>query len=143
MNSDMAISLFCLIPSAFAEFDFPDKTLQQARPAAVDILAHRSARLRAHGFEPVMQEFDLRCLRPVGRKAHVNLGSHGNIRFPLRVDLPKHHQPMRRLPDRDGGYAGLRAVITNFEPAPAEPWLHQYFLNRPLADSMVMRPPSR
>jgi hypothetical protein len=38
---------------------------------------------------------------------------------------------------------GFRAVLGNFEPAPAEARFHQNFLDRLLADAMIVRPPSR
>src|SRR6266568_1457311 len=62
--------------------------------------------------------------------------------LPLGVDLPDHHQAMRRLPQGDGGNAGLCAVFRYFQPASAQPRLHQNLRNRFFADAVVERPPA-
>src|SRR5712664_1893986 len=56
--------------STFAPVGFLHKAFDKARPAAIDIFPHRSARIRAHGLKLVVQEFDARRVRPVGGKAH-------------------------------------------------------------------------
>jgi len=94
-------------------------------------------------FELVVHELDIGRIRPVGGKPHVDLGFHRDVRFPLRVDLPQHHQPVRWLPTRDRGDAGLRAVFGDLQPASAEPRLHHDLLNRLLADAVIVRPPAR
>ena len=48
--------------------------------------------------ESVVDKLDERCVRPLGSKTHIDLGFHRGIRFPLRIDLPEHHQAVRRLP---------------------------------------------
>src|SRR5437763_8671068 len=67
--------------SALAKLRFPRKALQQARPAAVDVLAHRVACLGAHRLEFVMDEFDVGRIRPVCGKAHIDFGFHGDVRL--------------------------------------------------------------
>src|SRR5437899_6475656 len=121
---------------------FLREALEQAGPAAVDILAHGGARLLAHGLELVVHKLDLGRIRPTGCKPHIDLGFHREVRLPLRVDLPDHHHPVRRLPVRDGGDAGLGAVFGDLQPAPAELRLHHHLLYGLLADAMIMRPPA-
>src|SRR4029077_11717765 len=47
-----------------AALGLPHETLDQARPAAIDVLAHRSAGLRAHGLELMVYQFDTGDFRP-------------------------------------------------------------------------------
>src|SRR5258708_20749809 len=130
----------CRMTSHRAAFRLMDKAFQQAGPAAIDVLAHRSAGFRAHGFEFVMPEFDQRGVRSVGAETHVDFRFHGGGGFPLRVDLPDHHQAMRWLPKRDGGNTGLPSVFRDLQPTSTQPQPPQAFLNRFLADPRVVPP---
>src|SRR5438034_8378487 len=56
--------------------------LQQSGPAAIDILAHRLARLGAHLLELAVFELDAGCIRAVGDESHLDLGGDGRIRLP-------------------------------------------------------------
>src|SRR6516164_11442400 len=49
---------------------------------------------------------------------------------------------MRWLPQRDRGDRSFGAILRYLEPAPAEPRFHQDFLDRLLADAMIMGPPT-
>jgi hypothetical protein len=61
-----------LLVSHGAALGFSRVPLHQPGPAAIDIVAQRSAGLRTHGLEFVMQEFDQRSVRAFGREADVD-----------------------------------------------------------------------
>src|SRR5258708_12262103 len=62
--------------------------LQQSGPAAVDVLAHRLARLGPHLLEFAVFELDAGCVCAVGDEFHLHLAG------PLRILLP----PPPRIP---------------------------------------------
>src|SRR5260370_32502746 len=148
INCDMTISFIytyrcCFyVRSVFASLGFLREAFDQARPAAIDIPAHRSAGICAHGLELVVQKLDKRRFRPVGGKAHVDFRFHRRVRLPLSVDLPHHHQPVRRLPKRNRGNGGFGAVFRYLHPAAAKARPHQNLLNTLLAAPMLAPPPT-
>src|SRR6266478_6044702 len=75
--------------------------LQQSGPAAVDVLAHRLARLGTHLLEFAVFELDAGCVCAVGDEFHLHLGGDGRIRLPAAVDVPRHDATFGRLPHDD------------------------------------------
>src|SRR5437870_8388794 len=87
--------------------------LQYAGPAAVDVLAHFFAGLRAHLLELAVLELDPRRVLPVGPKPHLDLGAHVRVRLPAAVDVPAHHEAVRRLPHQNFADVGAGAVLAD------------------------------
>src|SRR5437868_1499556 len=74
---------------------------QLAGPAAVDVLAHLFAGFRAHLLELAVLELHARRVGALGNELDLDLGAHRRIGLPLAVDVPGHHEALRRLPDQD------------------------------------------
>src|ERR1700674_2956225 len=85
--------------------------LQQSGPAAVDVFAHFGAGFLAHLLELAVLELDPRRVLPVGQKPHLDFGAHARVRLPLAVDVPAHHEAVRRFPHLDGSDVDARAVL--------------------------------
>src|SRR5260370_33919371 len=62
--------------------------LQQSGPAAVDVLAHRLARLGTHLLEFAMIELDAGCVCAVRDEFRLHLGGAGRIGLPAAVHGP-------------------------------------------------------
>src|SRR5262249_56100794 len=86
--------------------------LEHARPAAIDVAAHLCPALGAHLLEPTMLQFDPRDAGALGDEPHLHLGTDRRVRLPLAVDVPGHHEALRRLPHDD---------LPDVRPRPAPP----------------------
>src|SRR6185437_6058209 len=116
MNSDIKVSSswnlsFNALRPPISRRRFAFRLLQvalhQTGPSAIDVLAHRRARLGSHGFKFVVNEFDQGGVGPVGREADIDFGFHCEVRLPSRIDLPDHREASRWIPDDDRGGGGL------------------------------------
>src|SRR5262249_55075380 len=118
------------------------EVLQHARPAAVDVLAHLGAAFRAHALELAVLQLHQRRMRPLGNEPDLDFGAHGEIRLPVAVEVPADDETLRRLPYQHPADVGLRAVLAQLVPAPAQARLHGHRFHRRLADRRVARPPA-
>src|SRR5262249_4834138 len=91
---------------------------------------------------PVL-EIDARLAVGLRREADLDLAGlrHVGLEAPLVRDLPRPHEPMRRLPHRDVSPRTIRPVFLFAVAAPADERLDDRFLHRRLADVMRTRPP--
>src|ERR1700760_461596 len=83
---------------------------EDLRPATVDVAAHLCSRLGAQLLELAVLELDPRRIRALGDEAHLDFGPHRGIGLPLAVDVPRHHEALRRLPNNDPADIRLRAI---------------------------------
>src|SRR5260221_1263831 len=90
----------------------------------LEIHASRAARLRRES------DFDLARFREVG------------LVLPLAVDLPRHHQAVRRIPDENGAPVAIGAVHLFAVAAAACSPFDDRFLHRRFADVVSARPPA-
>src|SRR5262249_62314465 len=95
---------------ARSRLDSPLEMLQLAGPAALDVLAHLLAGLGAHLLELAVLELDAGRVRSLGDEAHLDLGAHIRVRLPIAVDVPAHHETVRRFPDPELSPAAARAA---------------------------------
>src|SRR5258706_4002908 len=116
--------------------------LQQSGPAAVDVLAHRLARLGTHLLEFAVFELDAGCVCAVGDEFHLPLGGDGRIRLPAAVDVPRHDETFGRLPHDDLADIRARSVFGQFVPMTAEAGFPDGRFSRRLVHSLVQRAPA-
>src|SRR5262247_2155116 len=81
-------------------------------------------------------------IRSLRDEPDLNLGTHRGVRLPLAVEVPADHEALRRFPRQDLAHIGLRAVLAQFVPAPAQPRLQHRRLHRRLADGVGTWPPA-
>src|SRR6516162_3984697 len=115
---------------------------QQAGPAAVDVLAHGGARFRAQPLELAMFQLHQGSIRYLRDEPDFDLGAHRGVRLPLAVEVPADHETLRRFPHQHLADIGLRAVLAQLVPAPAQAWFQDRRLHRRLADRVGARPPA-
>src|ERR1051326_2066486 len=118
------------------------EALQQAGPAAVDVLSHLVAALGAELLELAVLELDPRRVGTVGDEADLDLGADRRVRLPLAVDVPAHHEALRRLPHHDLPATRAGPVLGKLVPKTPEMRFHHHALARRLADAVIERPPA-
>src|SRR5690349_18769611 len=94
--------------------------IEHAGPAAVDIAAHLRPALGAQLLELAVLQLDSRDVGALGDEPHLDLGADRRVRLPLAVDVPGHHEALRRLPHDDLADVGARAVLGDLVPLAAE-----------------------
>src|SRR5262245_18973030 len=81
-------------------------------------------------------------IRSLRDEPDLDLGTHRGVRLPLAVEIPADHETLRRFPHQHLANIGLRAVLAQFVPAPAQPRLQHRRLHRRLADGVGTWPPA-
>src|SRR5262245_36745660 len=101
-------------------FDVRLVQLEQARPAAVDVLAHLVAARVAELLELAVLDLDPRRVGALGDEADLDLGADREVRLPLAVDVPAHHETLWRLPHEDLADPRPGAVLGELVPEAPE-----------------------
>src|SRR5262249_15264860 len=118
------------------------EALQHAGPAAVDVLAHRSAGFRSHRFELAMLKLDQGRVRSFDRETHLDLRADSGVGLPAVIDGPADDEAVWRLPNENLADGGLRAILAGLVPASAKTRLDRHGLHRRCADRSPARPPA-
>src|ERR1043166_9557471 len=90
-----------------------------------------------------MLEIDASTAAVLWRELNFDFAGFGDVRLvsPFGRDLPRDHEPARRLPDQHGPPWTFGAIGFTSVAAAAETRLNDRFLERALADVMTSRPP--
>src|SRR5262249_7270342 len=119
------------------------EVLEQARPAAVHVLAHGGARFRAQPLELAMLQLHQGGIRSLRDEPDLDLGTHCGVLLPLAVEVPADHETLRRSSHHDlPSDTYCTAVFAHFTPPP--PWhrLQARLPHRRPADGVGTRPPA-
>src|SRR5262249_59247158 len=106
------------------------------------LLSRGRPRLRAQPLELAMPQLPQVGILSLRDEPALDLGPHCGVRLPLAVEVPADHETLRRFPHQDLAYIGLRAVLAQLVPAPAQPRLQDRRLHRRPADGVGTRPPA-
>src|SRR4029079_3933604 len=123
-------------------FGFSLEVLEQARPAAVHVLAHLLAAFGTHHLELAVLELDTGGVRAVRNESDLDLGAHRGIGLPFAIDVPAHDETTRRLPHDDLAHVRPGAVLRDLVPMSAQTGFHDRCLSRRRADAVIEGPPT-
>src|SRR5258705_13709565 len=140
MNSDITLLRFCCGELQLLGRSLPGfrtEALQDAGPAAVDVLAQRGAGFRSHPLELAMLKFDQGRVWTFDRETHLDLRADSRVGLPVVVDVPADDEAVRWIPKENLADGGLRAVLAGLVPASAKTRLDRHGLQRRSADGSL------